>query len=234
MAHTQCQGFSKCPSYISQNKHFSCATTPTSSVQCMSEEKSPVTVGSLLQSPTFNCLQDKASVSSEERFKPPPINRKNTDVDWHKCFSQSTDYHKLNLCCIPLVKQSRISILRYTPQVLHLDKFGYTWCTQYTNTQAKKLNPSTTEEQPQTMNVSQGTFLSFTGLTCQLLGCSSNPVTELNWLVMEKAKANCVIKSLNLPHEVFQDQCTHIHKAQWRWKTLRRQQITTYEWSDHL
>lgn len=179
MAHTQCQGFSKCPSYTSQNKHFTGASAVLQPPQVLCSvcrnKKPSVTVESLLQSPTFNCLQHKASVSSEERFKTSTTNRKSTDVNQHKHFSQSMDDHKLNLCCIPSLKPSQISILRYTPS------------TSLREIQIYLVYPVNTSQEAQpfhyrraaTDHVSQGTFASFPTLTYQLLGCSS-PIQSLS------------------------------------------------------
>lgn len=184
MAHTQCQGFSKCP-YISQNKHFTCSSAVLQHLQVLCSvcwKKSPLSQCNPFSKVLLSiACRTRLLFHLRKDLKHPPLTGKtqmSTDtnaflkaqitINW---ISFAT--HQWNISRFPSSG---------TPQVLHLDKFGYTWCTQ--RTQAKKLDPSTTEEQPQTMNVSQGTFVSFTGLTCQLLGCSSNPVTELNWLVM--------------------------------------------------
>lgn len=178
MAHTESQGLSKCPSYISQNKHFTGASAVLQHYKfcAVSWKKKPsVTEESLLQSPGYNCLQDKASVSSEERFKTSTINRRNTDVDWHRGFSQSPDDHKLNLCCIPSAKQSWISILRYTPSTSLRQIWVYLVYPVHTSQEA----------QPFHRQCFSGNICIFHWSDLSIAGMFvSNPVTELNWLVM--------------------------------------------------
>lgn len=81
-------------------------------------KKPSVIEKSLLHSPALVCLsEDKAFVSPEERLKLSTTNRKNRcrpSLWASHIFSQGMEDNRLglNLCCIPSLKQSRLSILR--------------------------------------------------------------------------------------------------------------------------
>lgn len=161
MAHTQCQGFSKCPSYTSQNKHFTGASAVLQHPQVLCNvclKKSPLS--------QWN-LSSKVLLSTACRTRLLFHLRKDLN---HPLLTGKTQMStNTNAFLKAQIIINWISIASHqwnnprfpssgTPQVLHLDIFGYTWCTQCT--QAMKLNTSTTAEQPQMIFLRKYLYLS--------------------------------------------------------------------------